>query len=67
MISDQSARRIRAFRRAASAWNQGKPHRAWEIIATAGLDDPDGAWRAFRTEACRRARRVFQVRLAAGR
>lgn len=64
MITNQAARRIRAFRRASVAWQAGKPHAAVEIILAAGLGD--AVAREFVREATRQARRTFTVRLARG-
>jgi hypothetical protein len=61
MISREAARRQRVFHRAAYAWNNGKPHQAWEILAQEGYGDH---WRDFQTEALRRARRTYTVQMA---
>ena len=63
MISEQAARRIRAFRRASVAWRNGKPHAAIEIIL-AGLGDATA--REFVRQATNQARRTYQVRMARG-
>jgi hypothetical protein len=65
MISRETARRQRAFRRAAAAWQSGKPHKAWEILDADGLGDPQ-TWREFQRQALQRARRTYQVRMARG-
>lgn len=54
-VTSQSVRR-RAIRHAAEAWRAGKPHRAWEIMAEAGLLDH---WREFQRTALRVARRRY--------
>jgi hypothetical protein len=36
--------RRRTFRRAAEAYRAGKPYKAWEILATAGMGEH---WREF--------------------
>ena len=64
MITDQAARRVRAFRRASVAWHRGKPHAAVEIILAAGLGD--SVAREFVRQATRQARRTFTVRMARG-
>lgn len=57
----KKAPRAAVIRRAAQAWNAGKPHTAWEIITTAGYGEP--GWRAFQRVALRRARDRYQARL----
>ena len=59
----KTVRRV-AYRRAAQAWTAGKPHTAWEILASFGLADD---WPEFRREALRRARQTFRVRMAGAR
>lgn len=56
------SRRYRTLVRAATAWKAGKPHRAWEILADAGMADQ---WPAFQRVALRhaRARYVRTMRL----
>lgn len=60
MIKESAARRQRALRRAAGAWQQGEPYRAWEILAASGYED---LWPEFRRQALRTARRRFVVRM----
>lgn len=60
MINEDAARRRRALRRAAGAWQNGKPHRAWEILAAAGYED---LWPKFQRQALGHARRTFVVRM----
>lgn len=62
MISDQAARRRRAFRRASGAWRNGKPHAAVEIILAAGLGD--SVAREFVRQAASQGRRRFIRRMA---
>ena len=64
MISEQAARRQRALRRAAAAWQNRKPHAAIEIILAAGLGDATA--REFVRQATSQARRTYQVRMARG-
>ena len=45
--------RHRALTRAARAWQAGRPHTAWEILADAGLA---AYWPTFRRTALSRAR-----------
>lgn len=52
--------RRRAYRRAALAWQAGKPHTAWEILATSGLADE---WPYFQRVALRIARGRFVARM----
>lgn len=52
--------RHRTFTRAAAAWQAGKPHTAWEILADAGLQDE---WPVFQRVALRLARRRFVRRM----
>jgi hypothetical protein len=55
--------RYRALVRAARAWDAGKPHQAWEILAGAGFTRDE--WRVFQSEAVRRARSRYLVRMSA--
>lgn len=64
MISRDAARRQRALRRAAYAWQAGKPHQAMEIILAEGLGDATA--REFVRQATATARRTFHVRMARG-
>jgi hypothetical protein len=48
--------RRRVYSRAARAWNDGKPHTAWEILADAGMADH---WPYFQREAFRSARQRY--------
>lgn len=64
MITREAARRQRTLRRAAYAWQAGKPHQAVEIILAAGLGD--SVARDFVREATGQARRAFTVRMARG-
>ena len=64
MITREAAQRQRTLRRAAYAWQAGKPHTATEIILAAGLGD--AVAREFVRQATGRARRTFQVRMARG-
>jgi hypothetical protein len=52
--------RVRAFRRAARAWNAGYPHAAWEILTRAGYESD---WPEFLRTALIMARREFHARL----
>ena len=63
MINRETAKRRRALHRAAYAWANGKPHAAWEILAAEGYGH---LWPEFRSEALRRARRTYVVRMARG-
>ena len=45
--------RVRAFKRAAVAWRAGRPHQAWEILATSGFGDH---WKEFQRQALSQAR-----------
>ena len=49
------------FKRAAVAWQAGKPYTAWEILAQSGLQDE---WPAFRKVASRIARARFNAAMA---
>ena len=40
--------RTRAFKRAAVAWGAGRPHQAWEILATSGFQEH---WQQFQRQA----------------
>jgi alpha-beta hydrolase superfamily lysophospholipase len=42
--------------RAVIAWRVGKPHRAWEILAEAGMSD---YWARFQRTALQHARRGY--------
>lgn len=53
--------RRRVFRRAAVAWQSGKPHTAWEILAESGFQDE---WPRFRKVALRIARGRFTAAMA---
>jgi hypothetical protein len=64
MISRDASRRQRALRRAAYAWQAGKPHRAVEILLAEGLGD--ATVREFVRQATSQARRTFHVRMARG-
>lgn len=52
--------RRRVYTRAAVAWQAGKPHTAWEILAASGLQEE---WPTFQRVALRIARRKFLKRL----
>jgi len=52
--------RTRAIRRAVTAWRAGKPHQAWEILASAGYAD---YWPVFQRVALRHARCRFTARM----
>jgi hypothetical protein len=55
MVRQTGAERVRVFRRAAVAWHEHKPHRAWEILAASGYGDH---WNEFLRTALVRARRT---------
>jgi hypothetical protein len=48
--------RARVLDRAVIAWRVGKPHRAWEILAEAGMSD---YWARFQRTALQHARRGY--------
>lgn len=51
----------RTLRRAAMAWRIGRPHRAWEILAEAGMADQ---WPTFQRVVLQRARARYTARMA---
>jgi hypothetical protein len=52
--------RRRAYTRAAHAWQAGKPHTAWEILTSYGLQDE---WPVFQRVALRIARGRYLRRM----
>lgn len=48
--------RVRVISHARVAWRVGKPHRAWEIFAEAGMAD---YWPTFQRKALETARRGY--------
>lgn len=60
MVRQRSNARVRAIRRAVQAWNSGKPHVAWETLATAGYAD---YWPIFQRVVLRHARARFLNRM----
>jgi hypothetical protein len=55
-----AGKRHRALRQAVQAWRVGRPHRAWQILAEAGMADH---WQEFQRVALRRARERFLARM----
>lgn len=46
----------RVLTRAAQAWQGGRPHQAWQIVAEAGLQ---GGWATFQREALAASRKRY--------
>lgn len=56
------SQRHRVLVRAARAWMAGKPHEAWTIVHTAGLDRD---WPELQRSLLRRARQRYERRMTA--